>query len=122
MRKRKYTLAEASQTFSSVGLELLAKEYMSSKSSLRYRCKACGHEHELRLNDVLAKGVGCRKCGIKKRLERYRINFPELKAQLLERGIEVLSQNCAYSSSRIEIRCTGCSKVWEAKAGKLLKT
>ncbi len=122
MRKRKYSLAEASQAFSSVGLELLANEYKSGKSPLCYRCKACGHEDKLRLNDVLAKGVGCRKCGIKRRFERYRINFPELKAKLLERGIEVLSQDCAYSGSRIEIRCTGCCKVWEAKAGELLKT
>ncbi len=122
MRKRKYSLAEATQAFSSVGLELLANEYKSGKSPLCYRCKACGHEDELRLNYVLAKAVGCRKCGIKRRFERYRINFPELKAKLLERGIEVLSQDCAYSGSRIEIRCTGCGKVWEAKAGELLKT
>lgn len=108
--------------FASVGLELQDKDYKNSKTPLPYRCKACGHEDKLRLNDVLAKKVGCRKCGIRKRFNRHQINFPELKAKLLARGIEVLSETCAYSGSRIEVRCTTCQKVWKGKAGELLKT
>ncbi len=89
---------------------------------MAYLCRSCGYEGKLRLADILTKRVGCRRCGIQKRFNKHRINFPELKAKLLDRGIEVLSQDCVYSGSRIEVRCTGCRKVWKAKAGQLLKT
>jgi phage FluMu protein Com len=119
---RKHSIAFASRAFADQGLILKEPHYRNSKTLMAYSCRACGHEGKLRLNDILAKRVGCRICGIQKRFERHRINFDVLKAQLFAHGLEVLSSNCIYRGSRIQVRCTNCQKVWKAKADNLLKT
>lgn len=119
---RQHSIAFASRTFADQGLVLKESHYRNSKTLMAYSCRTCAYEGKLRLNDILAKRVGCRKCGIQKRFEKHQINFAELKIQLFARGLEVLSSDCVYRGSRIQVRCKNCQKVWKAKADELLKT
>lgn len=117
---QRYTLASAKAEFARKELELLEHTYQAVKSPMAYRCRVCGYEGKLRLANLL-NGTGCRKCGIEKRFIRHRISFPKLKATLLARGIEVLSSDCKYHSSRIQVRCNKCDKQWGVSAGQILK-
>ena len=108
----RHSITFANQAFADRGLELRELHYQHSQTPMAYLCRTCGYEGKLRLNDVI-NGVGCRKCGIKKRFEKHRIDFLELKRQLRARGIEVLSPDCVYRASRIRVRCNKCLKEWE---------
>jgi hypothetical protein len=87
---RRYGIDFARAMFAGKNLELKDSRYINSRTLMAYSCLECGYKGRLRLNDICTKGVGCRKCGIQKRFEKHRINFDDVKVQLLGRGIEVL--------------------------------
>ena len=115
----RHSVASANQAFAERGLELREQHYRNSQTLMAYVCHTCGYEGMLRLGDAL-NGVGCRKCGIKKRFEKHRIDFSGMTHQLRARGIEVLSPDCMYRTSPARVRCKKCRKEWETKAGSLL--
>jgi hypothetical protein len=112
---QRHTLAFAKEAFARKALELEEGVYHDARSPMSYRCCVCGFRGRLRLANLLT-GTGCRKCGIQKRFTRHRINFPDLKAQLLARGIETLSSECKYHCSRIQVRCLKCLKQWASRS------
>ncbi len=105
------TLDHVRQIFGAASLELLSNEYRSCRIPLAFRCERCGYVGRLRLGD-LRKGSGCRRCGILRRSTARKLDFKDLKKELQERGIEVLSPEYVNSHTRCWLRCLKCEHKW----------
>jgi len=116
-QSRKHSLDFIREKFSAKNLELRASEYKNSKTPLPYRCNECGYKGKLRFND-LSNG-GCRKCGIRRRTSRRKLDFEIFKRDMRKREIEVLSREYVNSGTRLQLRCLKCTRFWRATAHDL---
>lgn len=100
---RKHTLEYIKQYFEERGCELLEKEYIDSKSKLRYRCD-CGNISEIILYKF-QQGRRCNNCSTRRRydFDYVRNYFKQQKCELLENSYKNLI-------SKLEYRCH-CGKI-----------
>ena len=75
--------------FEENGCKLLDSEYKNSKTKMRY-IAACGHEHEITLDNFLAgKGRVCKACRYKRQSESLKYSYEYVSGYFENEGLEV---------------------------------
>jgi len=113
------TLADARSEFGERGLTLLAKEYANVSTHMPFRCRKCGYEATLCLNDVRRKGCGCRMCGIKRRVAGRTFSLQKVDSLLKRAKIKLLSKTYENSYTPLRVECMRCGNVWQATFNSL---
>jgi hypothetical protein len=116
---KRVTLADAHAEFAERGLTLLAVEYANVSTRMPFRCRTCGYEGTLPLNDLRRKGCGCRMCGIRRRVAGRTFSLQQVESLLRRAKIKLLSRVYENSSTMLQVECMRCGNVWQATFNSL---
>jgi hypothetical protein len=116
---QRVTLANARHDFAEQGLLLLAKTYTSISTLMPFRCKECGYESKLCLNDVRGKGCGCRMCGIRRRVAARTFSVETVRKLLVSAKIKLLSETYTNSTVPLRVKCMKCGHIWQTPFNNL---
>ena len=94
----KYTLEYVKHLFEEQGCELLEKEYINNKVSMRYKCN-CGNISRTTIKRI-RRGDKCRKCGAKERANKTRLKFNFVYNFFKEQGCELLEKDILIAIKR----------------------
>ena len=108
-----WSYQEIQKLFSERNLSLESQKYLNSKSKLAYKCGVCGYTGQLRLNDLLQKNVGCKKCSTMRRSSQRRLTPNEIDQTLLEKKILRIESSYINVSSPIKLKCLVCQSFFE---------
>jgi len=120
MKKLSYDIVRT--FFKDNNCELLSKEYINSKTKLRYRCN-CGHIRESTLSHVkLWKQFNCKKCTMKNSYSKYfKINkfamHPKTFKKILRLMENKYKKSLKYRNDFLpenydkKLKCWNCGKV-----------
>ncbi len=87
--KMTHTFKYVKQYFEDHDCELFEKEYINSMTKMRYRC-SCGNDKAKITFTNFRAGHRCKKCGIKKVIEKTKFTFKEVKRYFEEHDCELL--------------------------------
>ena len=118
-RYERVTLSVARTEFAQRGLTLLADEYVNVSTRMPFKCKACGYEGTLPLNDVRRQGCGCRMCGIRRRVAARTYSIDTVRKLLKSAKITLLSKTYTNSTVPLRVKCDKCGHVWETPFSNL---
>lgn len=121
-RYERVTLSVARAEFAQKGLTLLADEYVNVSTRMPFKCKACGYEGTLPLNDVRRQGCGCRMCGIRRRVAARTFTIEAVRKLLKSAKITLLSETYTNSTVPLRVKCDKCGHVWETPFNNLNPT
>ena len=97
--KNRPTLEWAKERFRSVGVELLATEYVNQSTPMPYQCDKCPEVH----HDNLANFYKRQKRGCEK---QQRLSFDDVKAFFEQEGCELLETSFVNSNTPMKYRCS----------------
>ena len=118
-RYERVTLSVARAEFAQKGLTLLAKTYENVSTRMPFKCKACGYEGTLPLNDVRRQGCGCRMCGIRRRVAARTYTIDTVRKLLKSAKITLLSKTYTNSTVPLRVKCDKCGHFWETPFNNL---
>lgn len=100
--------------FEENGCKLLDSEYKNSKTKMRY-IAACGHEHEIALDNFLAgKGRVCKACRYKRQSESLKHSYEYVSGYFENEGCKLLDNvytDASHTKIRYIARCGHENKV-----------
>lgn len=94
-------------------LLLTSKEYINQISKISYKCCACGFLGDLRLNDLLQKNVGCRKCSTIKRASQRKLTASEINQTLSEKNLIRIGSRYANVATPLNLECMVCKNQFQ---------
>lgn len=94
-------------------LLLTSKGYINQISKVNYKCCACGFLGDLRLNDLLQKNVGCRKCSTIKRASQRKLTASEINQTLSEKNLIWIGSRFANVATPLKLECMVCKNQFE---------
>ena len=106
---RKLTLAQMRCLAQRRGGECVSRQYISSKTPLRWRCKHGHHWNAMPTN--VSRGSWCPTCARRKRL-----TLREMRTLAAHRGGECISDQYVNNETKLWWRCSAGHE-WEAKPG-----
>ena len=122
MARQKLTLETVKERLRSINpyIEILSKEYVSSKTRLRCRCLIDGNEWNV-VWGSLQQGYGCPVCGVKLANDKKRLNIDKVKKELnkINPDIEILSKEYVNSHTKLSCKCLKDGHEWMVKWGHL---
>lgn len=89
---RKLTYEEVKKVFEDQGYELVDKEYISSKSKLKFICH--NHPEEVQsitLGNLRKSKHACWKCTYEHRAEKLKVSYEEVESEFKKRGYKLLT-------------------------------
>lgn len=91
-------------------------QYVSLKTKILHRCKICGYEWEVLLDNLLNRNNGCPKCG-----KRAKLTNDEFlnRVQKINKDIIPLDEYVTHAH-KIRFQCKKCGNIWEAKPNNIL--
>jgi len=95
---------EVKEYFKTYGCVLLEKEYINAHTPMKYLCN-CGDVDKKRWNSF-KDGQRCRKCGLKKRKNRRKYDYNEVKELFEMEGCILLEKDYIKSSVPMKFKCT----------------
>ena len=95
--------------FEKQGCTLLEKEYVNSKTKMKYICQ-CKNEAMIAWNHF-RKGQRCKQCATKKTSDKQRHDFQVIKTFFEEHGCQLLSDNYENTYSSLNYICSCGIKV-----------
>jgi len=101
---KKYTLKEVKKYFEDHDCELFETEYVDSKTKMKYRCK-CGNKKCKITFNRFQQGGRCNKCAIKKRGDKKRFKFEDVKQYFEDRDCGLYETEYINSSTKMRYRC-----------------
>jgi len=136
MSTKKKTYQEVKEIVLNKGFELLSTEYINSTTPLTIKCE---HHGIIAVTlKWLQKGNGCKKCGLKERDDKRRLNSSVLNEKIRELGYSVVKMDYQNENSKLVLKCTihgeftidwaslkgnhGCSKCGYIRVGEKTRT
>ena len=112
INSRRYFYDEIYNFFKEQGCELLEKEFINSKTKLKFRC-SCGNETYITW-DNFKSGQRCKKCGAKKTSEKLKHSYEFVKEQFEKEGCTLLSTEYINSKQKLDYicKCGNISKIY----------
>jgi len=110
--KVKLTIENMQEIAKERGGECLSKEYINSKTKLRWRCKE-GHTWDASPNNI-KWGTWCPDCGEKRKAESLGLTIAEMQEIAKSRGGECLSKEYINAHIKLRWRCKEGHE-WEAR-------
>ncbi len=100
---KKNTFKEVKKYFEDRDCELFETEYISNKTPMRYRC-SCGNPSKITFNN-LRTGHRCNECAIKKRANKKRFTFKEVKKYFEDHDCELFETEYINAHIKMRYRC-----------------
>jgi len=99
------------------GGDCLSKEYVNSKTKLRWLCRA-GHEWDA-VWDSIKQGHWCPVCAAEKLGIAYGVNIDDCRRIAAERGYRCLSDKYVNDKTSLIWQCISCGREWKACLGSI---
>ncbi len=101
---KKFTFKEVKKYFEDHDCELFETEYANSMTKMRYRC-SCGNPAKITFTNFRA-GHRCKKCGIKKTIEKTKNIFKEVKKYFEDHDCELFETEYINAKTKMRYRCS----------------
>ena len=102
-RLKKYTIKEVRKIFKDGGCKLLSKIYKNGKDKLDYIC-ICKKQAKISLFDF-KRGRRCKKCAIKRRAEKLKFTYKDVKQYFKDHKCELLETEYKNCDTLLRYRC-----------------
>ena len=102
--KEKFTFDYVSNYFKERGCKLLATKYINNSTPMEYECN-CGNKKCKICFDSFKNGNRCMKCGIKRRSDKKRLDFKEVKQYFEDHNCELLETEYINNTTKMRYRC-----------------
>ena len=112
--KQKYTLKYVKQYFEEHSCELLEKEYINSKTLMKYKC-SCRNISKISFGSF-KNGNRCKKCGIKKRSEKRKFSFNCVKQYFKDQSCELIEKRYISYNIKMKYKCS-CGNISKISFG-----
>ena len=109
---RKYTTEKVKKIFAEQRCELLEKEYVNSKTKMRYICN-CKNTSKISLSSFLC-GNRCGECGNKKKGNNIKYTIEEAKKIFEDEGCELLEEEYKNARTKMKYICR-CGRLSEIR-------
>jgi hypothetical protein len=109
---KKLTYDQVYKVFKDGGCELLEKEYINSRTKLKYKC-SCGNKSEILWHNF-KKGHRCNKCGNNQTAEKQKLTFKFIYGYFKEQRCELLEKEYKNNSIKMKYRCS-CGNISKIK-------
>jgi hypothetical protein len=90
--------------FEKEGYELLSREYVNSKTKLKYRCSE-GHEHSIRW-DSWQQGQRCFLCSKRRASAKKRVPLKFIKSEFAKKGYKLLTTGYKNAHQKLKYICS----------------
>jgi Zn finger protein HypA/HybF involved in hydrogenase expression len=100
----KYTFEEVKAFVEADGTKLLSLEYINVRTKLNLMCPK-SHKYTMTLGDFKNGGQRCPECSIRRRSEKLRFDFSDVKAFVEADGTTLRSQEYVNCSIPLEFKC-----------------
>ncbi len=101
---KKFTYKEVKQYFKEYDCELLETEYINSQTPMRYKCD-CGNSKCKTTFNNFQSGHRCNECAIKRRADKKRFKFEEVKQYFEDHDCKLLEKVYVDSKTLMRYEC-----------------
>ena len=103
-QRKRSTFLQVKQYFEDQGCELLAKEYKNMITKMKYRC-SCGNISKINFHNFQNKRR-CKKCGLKRTIQKQKLNFEDVKQYFEDQGCELLEKKYINNRTKMKYKCS----------------
>ncbi len=103
-KRIKWDIEKVKQYFEDRDCELYETEYVNNRIKMRYRCNCGNEECKICFGDF-QQGRRCKKCGIKRRADKRRLIFKEVKQYLEDHNCELYETEYKGVNILMRYRC-----------------
>lgn len=100
---------------------IVLEQYIDRNTYVDVKCKTCGYEWKSKPSQLLG-GHGCHKCAIKNQSDLLRKSQEQFEKELASINPSIIVLGVYKNNmTPIEVKCTKCDNVWQARPDGLLK-